>query len=44
MGVLVMGKSGHRLQQGRATNLYLAHQQHQHQHHQHHLVAQQLPP
>ena len=40
---LVMGKAGHRLQQGRATNLYLAHQQLQHrQHQQHHQVARQL--
>ena len=31
----LMGKAGHRLQQGRATNLYLAHQ---------HLVAQELIP
>ena len=31
----VMGKAGHLLQQGRSTNLYLAHQQHQHQHQQH---------
>ena len=42
--MLVMGKAGHRLQQGQAINLYLAHHQHQHQHHQEHLVAQQLLP
>ena len=42
--MLVMGKAGHRLQQGRVTNLYLAHQQHQHQQHHHHLVAQELLP
>ena len=39
------GKAGHRLQQGRATILYLAYQQqqrHHHHHHHHHLVAQQL--
>ena len=44
--MLVMGKAGIRQQQGRATNVRLAHQQHQHQHQQHqqHLVAQQLLP
>ena len=43
--VMLVAKAGHHLQQGRATNFYLAHQQHQDQHqhhHQQHLVAQQL--
>ena len=39
--MLVMGKAGHRLQQGRPTNPYIAYQQYQHQQH---LVAQQLVP
>ena len=45
--VMLVAKAGHHLQQGRATNFYLAHQQHQDQHqhhHQQHLVAQQLLP